>query len=161
MRSYTIRARRKVLMPYSITRNGLRICAAAAVLLCAPGLFADLIQNNPFLPPVEGSYTLADTCISVVCLKNISIGSFQVSETTIVGSDEITKSNAKLTANLYGNNGGNPGAFISPLVLSGPVYITYFDKSSLDELGTFNSQITFFDLTGSFTGPTGVHTIVV
>ncbi|MEP6717268.1 MAG: hypothetical protein ABJC09_16975 [Terriglobia bacterium] len=146
-------------MRYSITRRSLRICSAAALLLCAPGLFADLIQNNPFLPPVDGVYKLADTCVSVVCLGNISIGNFQVIETAIAGPDELTRSNAKLTANLFSNNLGNPGAFISPLVLSGQVNITYFDKTALAQSGTFNSQITFFDLTGAFTGPTGTHTI--
>ncbi len=71
-----------------MNRHWLRVGAAVASFVLAPGLFADVIQTNPFLPPAAGVYSLPDACISIVCLENVTIGGFQVTNTSIVGGNE-------------------------------------------------------------------------
>jgi len=43
---------------------------------------------------------------------------------------------------------------LGPVTLSGPINITYFGRSTLTALGTFTSQITFLNFTGTFNGHT-------
>lgn len=141
-------------MPQSAVHNRARACLLAASLIFAATAFAGVVQPSPSVPPEFGFYAIPDTCVSVVCLENIMFGNFTGTTASIVGSDELTTSNAELTAAVFQNVGGNPGLFISPLLLSGPVSITYFGKTALDEVGTFNDQITSLDLTGTFNGHT-------
>ena len=136
------------------SRNFFRACVLIASVALIPLAFADLIEPVPLVPPANGVYALPDTCVSVVCLENIALSNFDVTRMEIVGGNELTVSNVSLTANAFQNVSGMPGTFISPLVLNGQVDITYFDKSTVNELGTFNTQVTSLDLTGVLNGHT-------
>lgn len=139
--------------------NNLKLLHACLLSLAfAPTVFADVVETTPALPPANGVYFVPDTCISVVCLENIQLKDFNVTSSKIMGGNELTVSNVELSTNVFQNVSGSPGAFISPLVLTGQVDITYFSKTTLSEQGTFNAQITSLDLSGSFTGLTGPHT---
>ena len=146
-------------MAQLLVRN--RFCLTSCFLLSVflPTAFADLIQPNPFLPPDGAQYDLADTCIPQVCLGNIAISNFVVTGNTISGGNENVETTATLSADVFQNNAGTPGPLIGLVALSGPVDFTYFDKDTFSESGTFDSQITDLDLTGSFNGLTGTHTL--
>jgi uncharacterized protein (TIGR03382 family) len=146
-------------MPQSTDRNRLRILLMSASLVLAPAMFAGVIETSPAVPPADGSYSLADTCVSVICLENITITNFNVTSSHIVGGNEQVVSSVDLTANAFQNVSGVPGTFISPITLSGEIDITYLAKDTLSALGTFASEITGFDLSGSFVGLTGPHQI--
>jgi hypothetical protein len=145
-------------MPQSPNCNRSGACLLAASLIFAPALFADLVGTSPDVPPANGVYSLTDTCITVVCLENITIGHFVTTSSTITGGNELTESNVILSANVFQNVLGMPGAFISPIQLTGSADITFFSKSALAETGAFNAQLTSLDLSGSFTGLGGFHT---
>ena len=147
-------------MPQSTDRNRLRILLMSASLVLAPAMFAGVIETSPAVPPTDGSYSLADTCVSVICLENITITNFNVTSSHIVSGNEQVVSRVDLTAKAFQNVSGVPGAFISPITLSGEIDITYLAKDTLSALGTFASEITGFDLSGSFVGwLTGPHQI--
>jgi hypothetical protein len=141
----------------SHSRNLIRVCAlsASASLLFAPAAFAGLIESTPALPPANGVYTLASTCISVVCLENIQLFNFDVTSDMISGGNQVTGSNVDLSANVFQNVSGVPGAFISPILLTGQVDITYFSRPDFSESGTFDALLTSLDLNGSL----GTHTV--
>jgi hypothetical protein len=153
---------KEITMPRSNSRSSVRARLLGAFLftLSAPAAFPSIVESSPFLPPANGVYYVPNACISVVCLENTQIKNFVVTSSLIQGGNEVTVSNVDLTASLYQNISGSPGAFISPLVLTGQVDITYFSKPGLTGTGTFNDQITSLDLSGSFTGLSGTHTIV-
>jgi hypothetical protein len=148
-------------MQQSNSRSLVRACvlSASASLFFAPAVFADIIASSPMLPPANSVYTLPNTCISVVCLENMQLSNFNTTSSSISGGNELTVSTVDLTANLFANVSGSPGMFISPIELTGQVDITYFDKDTLSQQGTFNAQITSLDLSGSFTGMAGTHQI--
>jgi len=150
-------------MQQSHSRNLVRACVlgASASLFFAPAVFAGIIASSPELPPANAVYTVPDTCVSVVCLENIQLLNFDTTGSQISGGNELTVSNVDLTANLFANDSGVPGMFISPIELTGQVDITYFAKNTFSEQGTFDAQITSLDLSGSFTGLTGMHQINV
>jgi len=135
-------------MPF---QNG-RIRLLAVTLLFTPALFADLSTASPALPPQDSIYDLANTCISVVCLTNITLSQFVPVSSAISGGSELTVSDVTLTANVFQNLSGMPGVHIGPLTLTGEIDITYFSRTDLSEFGTFNSQITLLDLSGQFLG---------
>ena len=120
-----------------------------------PAAYASIIQTTATLPPTSGQYSISGTiCLPAACFQDITIGNFQILTSTISAGNQLTSSNASLTANGFTNSGGNPGAALGTLLLTGPIDITYFGRSALDALGTFNSQITFLNFTGSFAGHT-------
>jgi len=135
----------------------LRNCLLIFYVLSIPALWADLLPS-PALPPVNSVYVLDDTCISAVCLKDITLSDFNVTSSLISGGNELTSSTVDLKANAYQNVGGMPGVFIGPVVLSGDIDITFFSRDTLSEPGDFSAQITSLDLSGSFSGLTGQHT---
>jgi hypothetical protein len=146
-------------MAQRLVRNRFRFTFWFLLLTFLPAAFADLIQPLPFLPPAGAQYDVADTCIPQVCLGDIAISNFVVTSNTISGGNENVDTTATLSADVFQNNGGTPGALIGAVALSGPVDFTYFDKDTFSEFGTFDSQITDLDLTGSFNGLTGTHTL--
>ncbi len=111
------------------------------------------------LPPPDGVYSLGDTCIPNVCLGDITISDFVITSSLIVGSDQVTMADAMMGADVFQNSGGVPGAFINPITLSGSVDFIFFGRTDLDEVGTFDAQITEFDFTGTFMGISGPHTV--
>jgi hypothetical protein len=139
-------------MSRSARTNRFRACLLGASLIFAPIACADIFAPTPAVPPANSVYNLQNTCILVVCLENITLSGFDVLSSNISGGNELTVSDVTLSASGYQDVGGSPGAFIAPVLLNGPVDITYFDKHSLLNIGTFNDQITFLDLTGSFNG---------
>ncbi len=141
----------------------LRACLFTAFisLSFSSALFADVFAPNSALPPVDSVYFFSPTCISTVCLSNIQLSGFRTFSTSIVGGDELTTSFVDLTASLFQNAGGVDGPFIGPLRLTGQVDITYLAKTSLFGAGRFSSEITSLDLSGSFNGLTGLHTVDV
>jgi len=102
--------------------------------------------------------------VSVVCLENITISNFTDITGKISGGDEKVTANVSLNASVFqnlspGTPPGTPGVFISPVQLNGEMDVTYADKTTLSEFGTFSDTITLLDLTGSFNGLTGTHTV--
>jgi hypothetical protein len=141
----------------------LRACFLSAPLFMAfaPSALADIFAPTSAVPPANGVYFVANTCILTVCLQNIQLGNFNTTSAKIVGQNELTVSSVDLTANVFQNHSGVAGPFIAPVTLSGTVDITYFKKNALFETGKFVSQITSLDVSGSFVGVTGPppHTI--
>jgi hypothetical protein len=148
-----------ILSACSRPRTGLLLISSIIV----PAMFAGtIIEPTPTLPPPNAVYTLGNTCILVVCLENITISNFVLTSAMISGSDELTMSDLTLNADAFTNNPanpGNPGTFINPIVMTGSVDITFFGRKTLIAQGTFPAQITSFDLSGSFSGLTGVHSV--
>jgi hypothetical protein len=140
-------------------RHSFRACFLLACLIIVPVLFAGSVEPTAILPPPDGVYTLGDTCVSVVCLTNITISDFVITSSSIVGGDQVTVADAMLDANAFQNVGGVPGVFINPLELSGSIGFTFFGRTALNEVGTFDAQITAFDFMGTLMGLTGPHTI--
>ncbi len=138
-------------------RTGL--LTASIFLGVSPSLHASVLGPNSALPPVNSVFFFSPTCISTVCLSDIQLSGFRTFSTTIVGGDEVTMSYVDLTASLFQNAGGVDGPFISPLRLTGEMDTTYFAKPSRFGAGTFSSEITSLDLSGSFIGSTGRQTI--
>jgi hypothetical protein len=136
------------------SRNRLGACLLTASLVFAPLALADVFEPSPLVPPADSIYYVPNTCVSVVCLENITISNFDVTSNQIIGGNEVTDSTVSLMANAFQNVGGTPGMFIGPVTLTGQIDITYFDKTSLSETGTFSDQITLLDLMGSFNGHT-------
>jgi hypothetical protein len=146
-------------MPHPALSNRFRARLLTTFLVFTPFAFADVFEPSPFVPPADSIYYVPNTCVSVVCLENITISNFDVISNQTLGGNEVTDSTVSLTANAFQNVGGTPGVFISPITLTGQIGITYFDKTAGSETGTFSDQITSLDLTGSFTGLTGMHTV--
>lgn len=140
-------------------RNFVCVLSASTSLLLAPAAFAGLIESSPELPPANAVYVVPDTCISVVCLENIQLSIVDVINNQIIGSDDVTVSDVDQTANVFVNNSGTPGAFISPISLTGQADITYLDRDTLSDSGTFDALLTSLNLSGSFTGVTGAHQV--
>ncbi len=148
-------------MPHRFSRAFLRTCiSTASVFLCLSSAgFADVIATSAAAPPANSVYTLSPTCVSVLCLDNIQLSNFNTTSRSISGGNELTISNVDLTANAFQNVGGSAGPFVNTVLLTGQVDITYFSKPLLDELGTFSTQITSLNLSGTFIGLTGPHTL--
>ncbi len=148
-------------MPQRLSRNLVRVSlfTASIFLSFSPALYADVVDPTSALPPANSVYQVPPTCVSVVCLKNIQLSNFNTFSSAIIGGNEVTMSNLDLTANLFQNIGGVAGPFIAPITLTGQADITFFSKTSLGGVGTFSAQITSLDLSGSFVGLTGPHTI--
>ena len=146
-------------MPHLTVSNRLRTRFLTTFLVFTPFAFADVFELSPVVLPADGVFTVANTCVSVVCLENITISHFDVTSDLISGGNENTVADVVLGASVFQNVAGSPGAFISPIQLTGQMDITYFDKLALSEQGTFSDQITSLDLTGSFNGLTGPHTV--
>jgi hypothetical protein len=140
-------------------KRPLRVGILAAFLAFAPAVFADIISQSPLLPPATGTYSVPDACVLVVCLENISLFGFDVTSNAIIGGNDVTESNVSLSADLFQNLSGTPGAFINSVLLTGQADITYFSRPTLSDSGTFDAQITLLDLSGTFAGLTGDHTI--
>jgi hypothetical protein len=96
----------------------------------------------------------------VVCLENIQLSIVDVISNMIIGGNDVTVSNVDQTANLFVNNSGSPGAFISPISMTGQADITFFNRGTLSDPGTFDALLTSLDVSGSFTGLTGTHTVM-
>lgn len=148
-------------MPQLLVRAFVRVCllTASMSLSVSPVVFADVLDPTSAVPPPNSFYSIPNTCISVVCVQNIHLTDFNTISHVLSGGNELTVSNVDLTANLYQNVGGMAGMFISPIILTGQVDITYFSKPSLLGTGDFSTQLTSLDLSGSFTGLTGHHTL--
>jgi hypothetical protein len=148
-------------MPQIHSRVFFRVCllTASISLSLSPAAFADVFAPTAAVLPSDGAYVVPDTCVSVLCIKDIQLSNFDTFSDMISGGDELTQSNVTLTADLYQNLGSVAGPFITSLMMTGQIDITYFSKPSFDATGDFNTQITSLDLGGSFTGLSGMHTL--
>jgi hypothetical protein len=146
-------------MPQIHSRAFFRACLLTASLSFSPAAFADVFAPTAAVLPSDGAYVVADTCVSVLCIKNIQLSDFDTFSDMITGGNELTQSSVTMTADLYQNAGGVAGPFITSLTMTGQIDISYFLKSSVDATGDFNTEITALDLGGSFTGLTGMHTV--
>ena len=113
---------------------------------------AGIMEPTAALPPPDGIYTLPTTCITPVCLENISVSGFQITSDMLTGGNEEVDTNAVFVADVFLNSGGSPGAFQGPLSIPGTADFTYFGRSLTTPLGTFTAQITSFDFAGTFEG---------
>jgi hypothetical protein len=146
-------------MPHFSTRKCVRTSLLACSIVFSPALFADVFSQLPVLPPSNSIYFVPDTCVSVICLTDINLSDFVSLGSKIQGGNELTRSDVTLSADLFQNVGGQPGSPLGPIKLTGEADITYFNKGTLSGIGTFEDQLTALNLTGSFVGLTGQHTI--
>ena len=146
-------------MPHFPICKCFRTSLMAGLIAFSPALFADVFSQLPVLPPSNSIYFVPDTCVSVVCLTDISLSDFVSLGSKIQNGNELTRSDVTLSAEVFQNAGGQPGLPVSPVQLTGEADITYFNKGTLSGTGTFEDQLTLLNLTGSFVGPTGRHTI--
>jgi hypothetical protein len=147
-------------MPQFTRCNRIRALLAIACLALSGHALADVVETVPVVPPADGAYTIANTCIAPLCLENITLGSFVTFSSMISGGNQLTKSDVTLTANAYTDNMGSPGMFVTPVEMTGEADITFFDKNSLSELGTFNTELTSLTLGGTFNlGALGTHDV--
>jgi hypothetical protein len=138
------------------SRTGLLLFSS----LIAPTMFAGtIIEPTPTLPPPNAVYLLGATCIPAVCLQNIAISNFILTSASISGNNELTTSDLTLNADVFTNPSGGPGMFINSIVMTGSVDITFFGRNTLIAQGIFPAQITSLDLSGSFMGLTGTHSV--
>lgn len=114
---------------------------------------ADIVEPIPELPPTAGGYTLPTLCVNIVCLENATISDFHITSSSISGGNELVDTTALLTANVFANVSGIPGAFLGMLSTTGTANFTdftFFGRTSSGELGTFNAQIDDFNFAGTF-----------
>lgn len=113
---------------------------------------ASIVEPTATLPPPTGGYTLPTTCLTQVCLENISISGFQDTSDTLSGGNELVDTTAVFFAAVYKNSGGSPGTFLGDVSITGTADFTFFGRSLTIPLGTFNAQLTSFDFLGTFNG---------
>src|ERR1700676_2340643 len=136
--------------------NWVRTFGGAAFLTCfaACAASASITQPDPTLPPENGGYVTAGaiyTCFAthMVCIDNATHFGFTGASTSEVGSDQHLLFNSQFTGEVF-----NPSGTIDlgPIHLFGPVGVTIFGRSSPTQTGTFSTQMTGLDLTGTFGG---------
>jgi hypothetical protein len=138
----TIRATRLMLMALTI---GTTICRA------------DVIQSTVVLPPGSGAYTLGTICVSGLnrCTENAAVSGFNIISDTQQNGNELVVASAGYSADIFTNSGGVPGVFLGHLFLSGTTQFTYVGRNpSVNPLGTFVTDLTDFDFTGTLNGNT-------
>ena len=113
---------------------------------------AGVLEPTATLPPPTGGYTLATTCITQVCLENISISGFQDTSDVLSGGNELVNTSAVFFAAVFQNSGGSPGTFLGDVSIAGTADFTFFGRSLSIPLGTFNAQLTSFNFLGTFNG---------
>ena len=113
---------------------------------------ASIIQPTATLPPPSGVYPMPLVCLPVACLQNALVSGFINTTDIVSGGNELVTTQATLTADVFQNNSGSPGAALGSLSTVGTMNITYFGRTLSVPLGTFNAQITAFDFTGTFNG---------
>jgi hypothetical protein len=139
--------------PRNHFRTFLQISAAGLALAC--GAEGSIIQNSATLPPPSGVYGLGSfACVPAACIVNPLIGGFTNIVSSIVAGNELSSADTQLNGTLWTNSGGMPGMPVGPLQLTGPISFEFFGRDTLIKQGTFLSQITFLDLSGTF----GTHT---
>ncbi|MEO8593278.1 MAG: hypothetical protein ABI759_08150 [Candidatus Solibacter sp.] len=131
--------------------------SAVALLAFTAGLTtiqAGIIQPTATLPPPASVFTLSPTCLIPACVADISISGFQNTSDAVVAGDEHLSANAAMSANLFQNIGGSPGAMLGSITFAGTIDFIFFGRTLSNPVGTFNSQITDFDFMGTFNGHT-------
>jgi hypothetical protein len=116
---------------------------------------ASLVQPTVVLPPAAGAYTLAGTCISALdkCADNVVVSDFSTISDIQQNGNELVTVNAGYSANVFTDNGGVPGTLIGQLSLSGTAEFTFVGRNpSVNPLGTFPTELTGFDFTGTLNG---------
>jgi hypothetical protein len=117
---------------------------------------ADVVQPTVILPPPDGEYTFSAICFaSFRCVESPVVSDFVITSETEVSGNEVVTVDATYTSDIYTNSSGHPGIFLGALSMSGTMDITYFGRNPfVNPLGTFSSQITSFDFSGSLHGNT-------
>jgi hypothetical protein len=80
------------------------------------------------------------------------LSDLELVSSSFAGGNQMTTSEGLLTAAVYENLGGVPGARVGTLTLTGTLSITYLGRSAPGQLGTFTSLLTEFDFAGTFNG---------
>ncbi len=87
-------------------------------------------------------------------MANISVSGFQNISDVVVSGNELVSANAIMSADLFENLGGSPGALLGHIAFAGTIDFTFFGRTLANPLGTFNAQITDFHFMGTFNGHT-------
>ncbi|HLI84999.1 MAG TPA: hypothetical protein VKV17_13840 [Bryobacteraceae bacterium] len=119
---------------------------------------ADVLQSTTTLPPPAGAYDFSSICLSSGpdrCLVDPVLHDFSNYSQSEVAGNELVSVDAVYSADVYTNNGGTPGTLLGPIELTGTLGIVYSNRNpSFHALGTFDTQVVNFDLTGTFDGNT-------
>jgi PEP-CTERM motif len=134
-------------------------CVAAALGVAIAGnnhVKADLITTSPGLPPLGGTYMTAaqvhatyGTGPNTVQISEVQHTGFNIISVDTTGPNEIESFNSVLygVVTILGGSSVN-----IPFELTGIVDVTVFGRTSDSELGTFATQMTSMDLTGTVGG---------
>lgn len=132
--------------------------AGLALITLTIGLSAawgSVIQSTILLPPALGAYTLSGTCATALnkCTDSVILSGFHVISSSVQGGNELVTVDANYSAGVFTDNGGVPGTFIGQLFLSGTADFTYVGRDpDVNPLGTFATELTSFDFTGTLNG---------
>ena len=139
-------------MTYLVTYITLRLSLFTLIAFTAATNIgrASILQPTARLPPPTGVYDLPLVCITPVCLVNANVAGFETTSDILSAGNELVSTTAVFSALVFQNSGGSPGAALGSLSVSGVVDFTFFGRSLSTPLGTFNSQITDFNFTGTF-----------
>jgi hypothetical protein len=77
-------------MSHPAVSDRLRARLLTTFLVFTPFAFADVFELSPAVPPTDGVFTVANTCVSVVCLEDITISHFDVTSNEISGGNELS-----------------------------------------------------------------------
>lgn len=128
--------------------------ALLGFVACSFAVNAFVIQTSATLPPTDGFYSLGTQCIPAFCITGITFGDFVPISSQIIGGNQVTQNTAKLRGTVYTNVGNLPGVLLGPVVLTGPIDITYYGRPTLEFLDTFISEIVYMNLMGTFNSHT-------
>jgi len=118
---------------------------------------ASIIQPTVVLPPLAGAYTLGGLCLSALgrCTQNAMVSDFELRSRTVVDGNEFVEVSANYSADIFTNDGGDPGAFLGHLSLSGTAHFLYVGRDpAVNPLGTFPTELTDFGFSGILNGNT-------
>ena len=83
------------------------------------------------------------------------VSDFELLSRNVVGGNEVVEVSANYSADIFTNNGGDPGAFLGHLSLSGTAHFLYLGRDpAVNPLGTFPTELTDFGFSGILNGNT-------
>jgi hypothetical protein len=127
-------------------------------MIAALTSFAGIVSTSSSLPPSNGVYVAnVDACYVILsrstqvtaCLQNGSDGDFLNPQSDFNASpgNQLSTFNSTLTAGI-----SIDGAPFGPFQFTGPAKVEIFNRTSQSDLGTFNTEMLQFDMSGDITG---------
>ena len=119
---------------------------------------ADAVLPAPTLPP-NAIYVSAvnqpPVCFvaSQVCLASVMHSNFTgVMSVIDINGNQVETFNSQLTGQVFAYVNGQLGPSLGSILLNGPVGVTVLGRQTPTQLGTFTTQMTMLNLSGTFNG---------